>query len=117
MESKHKNKSFHVADADLPRATAPRLKEERLVSNSTALVVKEVKGIDGYGRFVPGNNVAEKWTKKTVLPILSKMYETLARDDITGMIGDNPVRSNNIKLQKEVALMCGITGKIYTECK
>ena len=36
------------------------------------------------------------------------------QDDVTGAGGNNPVRANNIKLQKEFALTCGITGHIYS---
>ena len=52
-----------------------------------------------------------------MLPILQKMYDTLVHDDITGQSADNPVRANNIKLQKEICLICGITCFIYTDWK
>src|SRR5438045_1846292 len=107
---RHKSKLFQNATLPPPVAQLAAPASEKQITSRR-------KREPNIGSFKEGNKAAEKWTEETVLPVLQKMYNTLVHDDITGQAADNPVRANNIKLQKEICLMSGITGYIYTDWK
>ena len=60
-------------------------------------------------RFKEGNTARQKYTEKSVVVVLEKMYAILATDEKTKQLHENPVRANSIKLQKEVCIMAGVT--------
>ena len=70
--------------------------------------IPKKKGSKKPGTFQPGQKAAEKWTEKTVLPIIQAMWRDLSSDD-EGENPKNPVRANDIKTLGEVCLMNDVT--------
>lgn len=57
------------------------------------------------GRFLKSNQIAVKWTEKTIIPELNKILVVLGTDDSGDNDGTNLVRANDIKYAEE-AVMC-----------
>lgn len=85
-----------------------------MTKNKTIKKKAARKNVDAKGRFVKGNKAAEKWTEKTVLETLQKMWDTLATDD-EGEKPLNPVRANDIKTLAEVCLINKVSKQRISE--
>jgi hypothetical protein len=87
----------------------------KAATQKTAPPAKREAGRDNRGkftkgnkhRFQEGNDAAEKWTEETVLPYVEKMWNALITAS-NGKKPKNPVEANEIRLQIEICLMCGV---------
>lgn len=76
---------------------------------------QDKKNRDNKGKFTKNNKAAEKWTEKTVIPILESMWTTLTTDNNEPPPDGNIVRANDIKLLGEICLMNNVTKQRWNE--
>jgi hypothetical protein len=74
------------------------------------------EGRDKAGKFTKDNKINERWTEKTVLPILEAMWKDLTTDGDGQPPEDrNVIRANDIKLLGEICIMHSVSKQKWNE--